>query len=312
MVEFLCLNGSNELLAIFSLIKSDNLQAIKLIVKDDSEIAGKNWDDATLFVYAAATGNETILQTLLAKIDLNATYDQGKMALMYAAKNGQQTIVQMLLAAKVHLDAVDANGETALMYAAKNDQRIIVQMLLAAGANRNAVDANEKMAIDHAALGGHLEMVQLLVPQHIERHMLSQSLGHIYRACQPQNNVPHPLAAKYLKIRSFLANVLQEPISSTPTKPPTQQKLTWEDLLPTKKSPNFETLRNAQTIEEICKALEEINQSLVACGREFSSSEKREFAKAMQKPIIQTHQQDPRIVDLLLRNVQIQQGFSSK
>ena len=281
VLEILRLSGSNEKNAITSLIKSGQLQALKLLVRDEAEVARKNLDDETLLFYAAMTGSEKMLQPLLSKIDLNTTNDA---------------------------------GETPLMCAARNDQRVIAKMLLKANANPNVIDPEGKTAIDHASIRGHLEMVELILhTDDIEPQNFPRTLDYVHRAYiyirKSENPSEQVLATKYQKIKSILGNAIADATPSAPTIPRTQKKITWAEFLPTVKSPNFEALITAKTVEEVCEALDEIHQSLIESNRPFSPPEELEFAAAKKNPIFQNHKGDQKITDLLSLTATTQQRF---
>jgi uncharacterized protein len=70
--------------------------------------------------------------------------------------------VRALLGAGVPVDARQQGGLTALHAAAHNGDQSIVDMLLAHGADRTIVDANGKSAAQHARDGSHIAIVALL------------------------------------------------------------------------------------------------------------------------------------------------------
>jgi ankyrin repeat protein len=317
LVQLLREAGANEVMALSSVITSGNIHAAELLIKLGITLDQELFDNTTLLFYAAMTGNEEMMQTLLAsKMRPNATNAIGKTALMYAAGNGQLITAQMLIAANADLTATDAIGKTALMYAAGNGQLITAQMLIAANADLNATDADGKTALSHAALRGHVEMVgQLLTGAHAPSydHLVATHVR-IREAKVRIKKTEHPgvqaLAAKYKQIISLLGNAISDaapPVA--PREPKPGNKPQWASFLPTKKSPSFEPLAIAKTIEDACEAIQEINQALIACDRAFSPSESVEFAQAMKSPIIQNNRHHLKLCDLLAHNVTIQQSF---
>src|SRR5205823_1253148 len=69
------------------------------------------------------------------RADINAQDDEGKTALHWAAKQGYEKIVQLLIAEGANIDAQDDEGKTALHWAAKQGYEKIVQLLITVGAN---------------------------------------------------------------------------------------------------------------------------------------------------------------------------------
>lgn len=98
---------------------------------------------------AAEDGNLGELKQALEKgADVNAKTQDGMTLLMDAARDGDTTFVQELLAQKgIEVNAKNDNGITALMFAATWRQTKIVKLLLAAGADVNAQDKDRNTAL---------------------------------------------------------------------------------------------------------------------------------------------------------------------
>lgn len=81
--------------------------------------------------------NEHIERALLAKgADVNAKNKNDGTALMAAAKNGHNEVVQVLLSKGADVNAENKYGRTALMYATDWGHKEIVELLKKAGAKR--------------------------------------------------------------------------------------------------------------------------------------------------------------------------------
>jgi len=117
-------------------------------------------------ILAAANGQNKVVQALLTvkDINVNAINQDGETSLILAAKNGYNEIIQTLLTAKnINVNAADPDGWTALMIAAQYGDNEIVQTLLTAkNININATDQEGKTALMWAAENGHQETVQIL------------------------------------------------------------------------------------------------------------------------------------------------------
>ena len=79
-----------------------------------------------------------------------------------AAKRGDITAVNALLAKGAEVNAKDKDGRTALMYAAGNGHTETVETLLAKGAEVNAEDKGGRTALMYATWKGHTKIVRLL------------------------------------------------------------------------------------------------------------------------------------------------------
>ncbi|KAI9873035.1 MAG: hypothetical protein M1830_000904 [Pleopsidium flavum] len=113
---------------------------------------------------AACQGNETIVQLLLAaEADVNAQGGRYGNALQAAASHGNETIVQLLLAAGADVNAQGGLYNSALQPAAARGNVIIVQLLLTAEADVNAQGGQYGNALQAAAAGRKKTIVQLLL-----------------------------------------------------------------------------------------------------------------------------------------------------
>ncbi|KAJ4182613.1 hypothetical protein NW759_017119 [Fusarium solani] len=116
--------------------------------------------------YAAGNGHEAVVKLLLAtgKVDVDSKDKYGRTSLLYAAVNGYEAIVKILLeSAQVEADSRDDSGRTPLLYAAANGYEGIVKLLLDA----HRVDAHSKDNYDNTPLSyatqnGYLAIARLL------------------------------------------------------------------------------------------------------------------------------------------------------
>jgi len=74
----------------------------------------------------------------------------GLTALMKAAFNGKEQVVQMLADKGADIDMKDKEGHTALMLAAFRGHTEVVRTLLTRGANMNLSDKSGKTALEYA------------------------------------------------------------------------------------------------------------------------------------------------------------------
>lgn len=85
--------------------------------------------------------------------------------LRWAAKNGHDAVVRLLLEKGVDIDARDEGGRTALPIAAENGHEEVVRLLIDNGADINARDKGNRTTLPIAAEKGHEEIVRLLVSE---------------------------------------------------------------------------------------------------------------------------------------------------
>jgi ankyrin repeat protein len=84
-------------------------------------------------------------------------------AMVWAAKEGYEAVVQLLLEHGAAIDAADGNGDTALYIAARNGHEAVVGLLLEYGAGIEATSYDGYRPIHAAAVSGHEAVVELLL-----------------------------------------------------------------------------------------------------------------------------------------------------
>ncbi len=99
---------------------------------------------------------------------------RGESALMLAAREGANQVLEVLLSARgVNLDLRARNGDSALMIAAFKKNKVAVEMLLAKGAK---VNHDGWTPLHYAAAAGDTEIVQLLLSKSAEVDAQSPNL----------------------------------------------------------------------------------------------------------------------------------------
>ena len=117
------------------------------------------------FVECAKKGDLEATKLFLAEgIDINATDEKGRTALMRAVEYQRTEIVALLLekGADVNFTKVHFN-RTALMEAASSGNPVIIKQLAESGAKINARDNTNYTALHFACTWGHVEAVKMLI-----------------------------------------------------------------------------------------------------------------------------------------------------
>ena len=110
----------------------------------------------TPLAYAAQNGAIRAVKALLsAAAEQGGTLDLTG-PLCIAAERGHGRIVELLLEAGAAVNGLNRQEQTALMGAAKNDNEEVLEILLKAGANPAIADPHNMQAYDHAIMGGKL------------------------------------------------------------------------------------------------------------------------------------------------------------
>src|SRR2546421_418174 len=116
--------------------------------------------------WAAENGHEEAVELLVKRgADLNLTDKLGRTPLSYAAQNGHKAVVELLLVnSGIHPDWKDSGERTPLSYAAEGGHEKVVTLLLAKdGVNPDSRDKNNRTPLSWAAEKGHEVLVEMLL-----------------------------------------------------------------------------------------------------------------------------------------------------
>jgi len=122
-------------------------------------------DGSTALAWAARKGEQAILQALISKnADVNSTDKDGRTPLMHAAMGGgAPSIAATLIARKANVNARDKQGTTALAMTARRRTAGMLRLLLANGADPNRRDNEGATPLFEATRFGRLENVRALL-----------------------------------------------------------------------------------------------------------------------------------------------------
>jgi hypothetical protein len=113
---------------------------------------------------ASDHGPEAIVKMLTTGVDIDSTTNDGGTLLLWAAKNGYEVVVTLLLATgKVDANLKDNAGWTPLLCASMNGYVRVVRQLLEAGAAIGSKDTKGLTPLSWAAGNGHETVVTLLL-----------------------------------------------------------------------------------------------------------------------------------------------------
>jgi ankyrin repeat protein len=80
--------------------------------------------------YAAEEGHEAVVKLLLENpVDMDSKSNTGRTPLSYAAENGHEAVTKLLLENPVDMDSKSNTGRTPLSYATENGHQALVTLL---------------------------------------------------------------------------------------------------------------------------------------------------------------------------------------
>ena len=132
--------------------------------------------------WAAENGHEGVVQLLLARddVEINTRSNNGQTPLSFAAGNGHKDVVKFLLARdKVDVNIKSMSGYTSLSFAAEKGHKDVVQLLL----ERRDMDINTKDSsygqtpLLLAAKYGHKDVVHLLLSRDVDLNTKDSTYG---------------------------------------------------------------------------------------------------------------------------------------
>mmetsp|Transcript_19499 Transcript_19499/g.32463 ORF Transcript_19499/g.32463 Transcript_19499/m.32463 type:complete len:1284 (-) Transcript_19499:297-4148(-) len=148
-----------------------DIDCLQAILKQDQDVLHQNKRSETALMYASLHGFEDCVAALI-QIDskqIQLTDQDGDNALLFAAREGHQAVVKMLLEkSKGDLkDVANADGCTPVMVAAQQGHADVVRLLVSAGAKLNFQESNTyKTALIFAAENKHRDVVSDLCKAH--------------------------------------------------------------------------------------------------------------------------------------------------
>jgi ankyrin repeat protein len=181
---------------LFIAIRKGDLATVKALLDKGADPNGVCVLNFTALMFAAGTGQEEMVKTILDKgakldepsnygtaltfatmspnpnvtklllergADANAKRGDNITPLMIVAGNGQTEIARTLLGKVNNVNAKDAGGQTALSWAARFGRVETGRMLIEKGAQINVADSEGFTPLMHAAANAHAELAQMLI-----------------------------------------------------------------------------------------------------------------------------------------------------
>jgi ankyrin repeat protein len=145
--------------------------------RSDTEPDGSDSLGRTPLWYAAKNGHEAVVQLLLEKgAELETISDKSRTPLSWAAENGHKAVVKLLLEKGAELETKDEDyGRTPLSWAAENEHEAVVKLLLEKGAELETISSNGQTPLSWAARNGREAVVKLLLEKGAELETISSN-----------------------------------------------------------------------------------------------------------------------------------------
>ncbi|KAJ5330438.1 hypothetical protein N7476_000221 [Penicillium atrosanguineum] len=143
------------------------LESVVIVLLEGTDLKSNNRTSGeSALTWAARNGHERVVELLLGKgtnFDGLTNKKLGQTLLSWAVKNEYETIVRLLLEKGADFESTDNKSYTPLSWAAKRGHEAIVRLLLEKGANFELTDNKSYTPLSWAAKGGHEVIVRLLL-----------------------------------------------------------------------------------------------------------------------------------------------------
>jgi uncharacterized protein len=159
--------------SLVKMVKFDDIDGVKKAIAQGSDPNTVDSTGTPIIVIAAREKSDKVGQLLASndKTDLEKLDASGENAMMLAALNGDATFVKLLIAKEAE---VNKKGWTPLHYAATNGHDEIVKILLDNSAYIDAGSPNGTTPLMMAARGGHLSTCKLLLDEGADLRIKNQ------------------------------------------------------------------------------------------------------------------------------------------
>ncbi len=149
--------------------KRENRRDVVFFLLSKDALIEKRSEQDEMMAFGTLNNYHDITENLIQRgISVNRRFSDGLFPLWYAVRNGDNKMIQLLLAAKADLEAKDKNGETVLLYACAKREEYVVVELLNRGANFNITDKQKSTPLMIVSGRGFEKAVQILISKNAD------------------------------------------------------------------------------------------------------------------------------------------------
>ncbi|KAI9862248.1 MAG: hypothetical protein M1813_004723 [Trichoglossum hirsutum] len=163
ILNFYDVNDSGEAYALLGATTA-GINRLSRLLGAGAQPDSKGKDGQTPLSWAAQNGREAVVELLLEKgAQLDSKDEGSRTPLSWAAENGHGTVVELLLEKGAQPDSKDKGSRTPLSWAAENGHGTVVELLLEKGTQPDSKDDYGRTPLSWAVRNGHEAVVKLLL-----------------------------------------------------------------------------------------------------------------------------------------------------
>ena len=158
--------GPRNVIQEMNVLEMQNKAIDVLEAKNIKDINASDSNGDTSLHWAARNGDSTVVDVLIAvgaNVNMNMVNDIGDTPLHWAARNGDLTVVKALIAAGATVNRVSYYGDYPLHKAVSNGDATVINVLIAAGGNMDIASEFGWTPLHYVAHIGNLEIANLLI-----------------------------------------------------------------------------------------------------------------------------------------------------
>ncbi|KAL2809368.1 hypothetical protein BJX63DRAFT_435237 [Aspergillus granulosus] len=169
-------NGNKDTVAAILNLTSCVYEGLDLTEGLDGRKDFKGYKNRTPLSWAAQNGRDGIVQLLIQNgSNVNGVDEGGQTPLLQASANGHGAVVRVLIEKGAEINATDKDGRTPLLWALEKNHLAVAGLLIERGAEVNISDEDGLTPLLLASTTGHEAVVRLLIERGAEVNATSKS-----------------------------------------------------------------------------------------------------------------------------------------